>query len=296
MDDFVGFSFGGVHSSTLGIIRTSEGSRYNQNLFPNAQDKTVQVPDGEGTYYFGSQYTQKPFSISIAFDSLTEVLFRKLIDTFGTKELKQLIFDEVPYKYYMAKSTGIPQLKYICFDDENEQRVYKGEGTLDFIAYFPFARSVHKFLEDYPDINYPNKDEWSPSTNMKEEKGIYDGSGASINLFNAGQLESDSCAYFKFTLGSLALSKIRIDVDSVTIGTLNFSTMTAKGSDTYIRINSKTNLIEGCVKEGTTYVLTGNLYNSYITSGDFFKVPLGESVFYATGVSCEGIEYDYLYY
>ena len=52
MDDFTGFSFGGIHSSTLGIIRTSEGSRYNQNLFPNAQDKTVQVPDGEGTYYF----------------------------------------------------------------------------------------------------------------------------------------------------------------------------------------------------------------------------------------------------
>ena len=78
MDDFVGFSFGGVHSSTLGIIRTSEGSRYNQNLLPTIQEQTVQVPGGEGTYYFGSNYTQRQFSISIAFDSLTEILF--LID------------------------------------------------------------------------------------------------------------------------------------------------------------------------------------------------------------------------
>jgi phage-related protein len=294
MDDFVGFSFGGVHSSTLGIIRTSEGSRYNQNLFPTIQEQTVRVPGGEGTYYFGSNYTQRQFSIFIAFDSLTEELFRKLLDTFGTKELKQLVFDEAPYKYYMVKTTGLPQLKYICFD-ENGERIYKGEGILNFIAYFPFAKSVHKFLSEYSDLDYPNKDEWAAFTNMKSTKGLYDGTGTTINLFNAGQLETDFYAYFKFTTGSLALSNVRIETDSKTIGILNFSTMTAQGSDTYIRINSKTNLIEGCVKEGTNYVLTGKLYNSYITSGDFFKIPIGESTLYADA-SCEKIEYDYLYY
>ena len=294
MDDFVGFSFGGVHSSTLGIIRTSEGSRYNQNLLPTIQEQTVQVPGGEGTYYFGSNYTQRQFSIFIAFDSLTEALFRKLLDTFGTKELKQLVFDEVPYKYYMVKTTGLPQLKYICFDEDGE-RIYKGEGTLNFIAYFPFAKSVYKFLSEYSDLDYPNKDEWDAFTNMKSTKGSYDGTGTTINLFNAGQLETDFYAYFKFTTGSLAFSNVRIETNSKTIGVLNFSTMAAQGSDTYIRINSKTNLIEGCTKEGTNYVLTGKLYNSYITSGDFFKIPTGESTLYADA-SCEKIEYDYLYY
>lgn len=294
MDDFVGFSFGGVHSSTLGIIRTSEGSRYNQNLLPTIQEQTVQVPGGEGTYYFGSNYTQRQFSISIAFDSLTEALFRKLLDTFGTKELRQLVFDEVPYKYYMVKTTGLPQLKYVCFDEEGE-RIYKGEGTLNFIAYFPFAKSVYKFLSEYSSSKYPNKFEWEEFTNMKQEKGTYDGTGTTINLFNAGQLETDFYAYFAFASGSLALSNVRIDVDSKTIGILNFSTMTAQGSDTYIRINSRANLIEGCIKEGANYVLTGKLYNSHITSGDFFKIPTGGSILYA-GASCEKIEYDYLYY
>ena len=89
----------------------------------------------------------------------------------------------------MVKTTGLPQLKYICFDEGGE-RIYKGEGTLNFIAYFPFAKSVHKFLSEYPDLDYPNKDEWDAFTNMKSTKGLYDGTGATINLFNAGQLET----------------------------------------------------------------------------------------------------------
>jgi hypothetical protein len=32
--DYIGFSYNGRHSSTLGIIRTSEGSRFNENLLP----------------------------------------------------------------------------------------------------------------------------------------------------------------------------------------------------------------------------------------------------------------------
>ena len=64
--DFIGFSFDGVHSSDLGVLRVSDGSRYNEYLLPTSQDVTVQVPGGDGTYYFGSYYTSRPFSISIA--------------------------------------------------------------------------------------------------------------------------------------------------------------------------------------------------------------------------------------
>ena len=63
--------------------------------------------------------------------------------------------------------------------------------------------------------------------------------------------------------------------------------------DAYIRINSKANLIEGC---SDNYSLTGTLYNKLITSGDFFKIPLGESQLISVGAECSKIEYDYLYY
>ena len=145
--DFIGFSFNEHRSESLGIVRVSDGSRYNEDLVPTTQDKTVQVPGGDGFYYFGSDYTQRQFSINIAFDELTEKQFRELQQVFGTKELGKLVFDERPYKYYMVKS-GKPQLKYICFGKEGE-RIYKGEGTLTFTAYYPFAKSIFKFLNEY---------------------------------------------------------------------------------------------------------------------------------------------------
>jgi hypothetical protein len=32
--DYIGFQFNGVHSSELGIIRTSNGSRFDEGLLP----------------------------------------------------------------------------------------------------------------------------------------------------------------------------------------------------------------------------------------------------------------------
>jgi len=32
--DYIGFSYNGIHSSDLGIVRVSEGSRFNENLLP----------------------------------------------------------------------------------------------------------------------------------------------------------------------------------------------------------------------------------------------------------------------
>ena len=167
--DFIGFSFNEHRSESLGIVRVSDGSRYNEDLVPTTQDKTVQVPGGDGFYYFGSDYTQRQFSINIAFDELTEKQFRELQQVFGTKELGKLVFDERPYKYYMVKSSK-PQLKYICFGKDGE-RTYKGEGTLTFTAYYPFAKSVFKFLNEYGN---KNKNEWKEASGMKAEKGTYD--------------------------------------------------------------------------------------------------------------------------
>jgi hypothetical protein len=55
--DYMGFTYNKKHSSELGIVRVSDGSRFNENLLPTMQDKTVQVPGGDGMYYFGSYYT-----------------------------------------------------------------------------------------------------------------------------------------------------------------------------------------------------------------------------------------------
>ena len=101
--DFVGFSFDGIHSSELGILRVSEGDRYEETLHPEIEDLKVDIPGLDGNYYFNSNFKTRSISISIAFDSMTELQFRKLRRLFGVKKNCELIFDERPYKVYMAK-------------------------------------------------------------------------------------------------------------------------------------------------------------------------------------------------
>ena len=116
MGDFLGFTFGGVHSSDLGITRVSGGDRYEEKLQPEITDRTTEVPGLDGVYYFGSDHKERTFDISIGFDSLTEMQFRQLRTFFSTKEIKDLIFDERPYKKYMAKLESPVELSYVCFD------------------------------------------------------------------------------------------------------------------------------------------------------------------------------------
>lgn len=290
--DFIGFTFNGVHSSDMGIIRTSDGSRFNENLLPTSTDKTVQIPGGDGTYYFGSNYTQRQIPISVATDELTETQFRQLKQWLGDKQIHPLVFDEAPYKTYMVKTSSIPTLKFICFDNitknNNEMvvnRVYKGEGSLQFIAYFPFARCTKKYLSEYTDSN---KEEWASASGLLPTQGSYDGTGLKINLYNPGDVETDFFAYYAGT-SLKRLTKIYINSNILNFDFSNNDRIT----DTYIRINSKANLIEGCDKN---YKPTGTLYNKFITSGDFFKIPTGESKLWSVGADCVKIEYDYLYY
>ena len=290
--DFIGFTFNGVHSSDMGIIRTSDGSRFNENLLPASTDKTVQIPGGDGTYYFGSNYTQRQIPISIATDELTETQFRQLKQWLGDKQIHPLVFDEAPYKTYMVKTSSIPTLKFICFDNITKNngeivvnRVYKGEGSLQFIAYFPFARCTKKYLSEYTDSN---KEEWASASGLLTTQGDYDGTGAEIKLYNPGDIETDFFAYYART-SLKRLTKIYINSNILNFDFSNNDNVI----DTYIRINSKANLIEGCDEN---FKPTGTLYNKFITSGDFFKIPTGENQLLSVGANCVKIEYDYLYY
>lgn len=278
-DDFVGFTYNGVHSSELGILRTSEGSRFNDSLLPLVQDKTVQIPGGDGTYYFGSYYTQKVFTIAFAFDSLTEAQFRRLRSHFGDRKIHPLIFDEAPYKEYQAKVTGSATIKHLCFDvkDGNTtKREYRGEGSIQFTAFYPFARSTKKFLKDYSDANIG---QWSEASGMRQ-KGlriesnansgsldVYDNTAKCFYVYNPGDVPTDFIIRAKFNGGSIPSGSIYLNQGNEI---LRFNAITAQGSDYGIQINTKLNLIEGIDANNNK---TGTLYNDYVASGEFFKIP-----------------------
>lgn len=285
--DYIGFSYNGVHSSDLGIIRISDGSRFNENLLPTLQDKTVQIPGGDGTYYFGSYYTQRQFEISFAFDSLTEQQLDFMKELFGDKKIHPLIFDEMPYKIYQAKVTGTNSIKYVPFSEGEVNRVYKGEGSIQFTCYQPYAICKDKNLHNY-DIEQAK--EWNKGANLLDlskdkldtlmEDGI-----TKIEVYNPGVKEADWELIFAFgedgLLPGLTLS---INEEQIQIGNISAKTSiknTGPFRDTYVCFNSKTKLIEGLTdvfidstNNTHNYVKSGNIYNEYIMAGDFFGIPV----------------------
>lgn len=311
--DFISFTYNGVHSTELGIVHVSTSDRYTDALLPTIQDKTVQVPGSNGTYFFGSYYTQRPITLNVAFDNVSENQIRLARKVFGDQLSHSLIFDEEPYKVYYAKVNGTPQYTYIPF---SSPRVYKGEGTLTFICYEPFAHTPNsnKYLSQYtvgvspsPSnptwYKYNNKDEWNLSAGLLETQGTYDSynSSTGFKLYNPGDLEAE----FKFTIptsDSFSINGIEV-INNTTEESriLNISISSKKGSDAFIQFNSKTNLVEGLDAYGAR---TGNLYNEGITAGSWFKIPMttdGKWYFQPIDYSNTNntdptLEYDYLYF
>lgn len=151
--DFIAFSFKGKNSyDDFGLYRTSDGDRYNTDLTPEAKDITAEVPGGDGAYYFGSTYTQRQFPINFAFDHLEEEKFREMKEWLNSKEMGDLWFAETPYKVYTAKPQGRATLKTICFE-ENGKRIYKGEGSVTFVAYWPYAHTPDFVQQPYIEID-----------------------------------------------------------------------------------------------------------------------------------------------
>lgn len=171
---------------------------------------------------------------------------------FSYKGIKPLIFDEYPYKKYMVKCAQPPQLKYICFDWK-EFRIYKGEGTVQLIAYYPFAFSVV-----------------SPSLKHEETGSIVNNNGdmpANLEiLYDLNEVSGD------------ILLQLRLSENSSNIGQLQLKNVVRTPGDRYMMINTQTQLIEGLDANKNR---TKTLYNRYIDSGDFFWPPPGRSILYS---------------
>ena len=250
--DYMGFTYNGKHSSEFGIVRVSDGSRFNENLLPTMQDKTVQVPGGDGTYYFGSYYTQRQFAVNFAFDALTEQQIAELKRHFGDKGIHGLIFDETPYKVWSAKVTGTATIKHIPFDEGNTHRLYKGEGTIQFTCYYPFARCAfsNTATKDSLRKTYSNVDEWWDAARIEPDKNF-----------------GDVPVPFTLDISSADEEKTVAVKDGESILTILDWTKLPEGKSG--TINTKTGLVKSAA---------GEILNKYVSGDTTVKIPVGENV------------------
>ena len=175
--DFQGFRFGKIHTSDLHLEVVSTSDRYEPRILPAPSDTTLDVPDSDGQYYFGSVYKNSEITCDLAFDNVSEQIYRKIRQLFATDKLQDLVFDEEPYKTWRAKIKSKPEFKSLCFTDkESGERVYKGTGKLVFICYFPYAFGFDKYIvraADYYTLNPPQciiQEAYSDETFVKSKK------------------------------------------------------------------------------------------------------------------------------
>lgn len=299
--DFIGFTYKGKHSiRDFDVYRVSDGSRYNFDLVPTITDKTIDIPGNDGMYFFNSFHKQRQFSINIAFNHLTETKLRELRRWFNGKEVGELIFDESPYKAYSAKVTGTPTIKAICFDEEDSygsqqlERVYKGEGTIQFTCYLPYAYTVDwcwtstidratgietigtqkidgRVLIGFKDNRmYQTYDEWVFSAGLVEQTFPING-----KYWNNG----DVPAPFVVTLKNVPAETV-ISVGEVSIKTLN------KGLCNELKWDSRTGLVLG---DGVPIDYEGNSCGAIPADGE--KI----SFTYSAGTNAQ-LDYKFWYY
>jgi hypothetical protein len=286
--DFIGFTLNGVHSSELGIVRVSEGSRYQETLLPEFSNKTMNVPGADRTDYLGMEYTQKPIPLSIAFDSVTEEQIRKMKQIFSKKTPMPFVFDEYPYKTYYVKASNSPSLSYICFDESGNggaKRVYKGEGKIVLVSFYPYAFCNPNYLFNSKD---ENKEEWAVISGLSEEKI----SGTTV--YNPGDFD----APFNF---KVKVSGNKLSGGSVKLGGIGELYWESKDviadsfpEDSYVVFNGTSQLIEGYTAGNEK---SGRIYNHCITLGNWFKLPVGleKTNLAFAGVTPLEIEYKILY-
>ena len=274
--DYMGFTYNGRHSSEFGLVRVSDGSRFNENLLPTMQDKTVQVPGGDGTYYFGSYYTQRQFSVSFAFDALTENKLTELKRHFGDKGIHDLIFDETPYKVWSAKVTGTATIKYIPFDEGSTHRLYKGEGSIQFTCYHPFARCAFSDTVTKESLRktYPNVDEWWDAARIEPGKNFGD-VPVPFALVLSGE---DSIMIDGYTIEWKLPTECKIEETTYPArGVLNTRTgIVIQEYDKENTISEDDNGEKTITSNTPSWEKTNNILNEYVTGNLTVKVPVGE--------------------
>ena len=283
-DDLTGFKFGDYHSSQFGLIRVSNGSRYNEYLLPTLKNTTTDVPGMEGTLYFGTQKTTRSFQVDMAFDSLTEEDIRDIREWLTGAH--SLIFDERPYIQYMCILNSAPQLKYLTFE-ENGERIYKGELSVNFVSYLPYGYSIDgkKFIDDFLDENF---EEWSNASHLAY-KNFYEGEilrtydkfeGNNVYVYNGGDVEADYVLTCYFTEGATA----KISMNDVFY---EFSLRAKSANSTHLElsVNSKlqyarcrdVNIANGVITEISDYEIM-------LPSTEMFKIPVGQSLITCTNI------------
>lgn len=124
------FTFNGKHASEFDILVHSVG----RDILPPLQARLVEIPNGVGSYDFGTYLEKRTISVNISIQSegINKVAakLRSVAQWLYTEGLVDLSFDDEPEKTYKARLDG---------NSDVEEVVQLGRGTLTFLCPNPLA-------------------------------------------------------------------------------------------------------------------------------------------------------------
>lgn len=305
---YLGFHFNGKHSSDLEIVRINTGSRADDLLSPTFKDTTAERTGSAGLLYFNTQIQQRVFTLNFAFEGLEEVQVRKIRQWFSPETVGNFWLDETPFKVYTVKINAQPKLSYLVFDEGlGKERIYKGEGSVSFSAFYPYAEAPYQTIEDYIEndiCTFTESKEWLTASGiLQRDQFITKGT----KLYNPGDLES----HFNFDIVPSTVVEDGVDWPSVqttltaTIFGNNYNKVMV------IKLPEQGSGIEKLTIDSELRLMYDQnkiVRNNLIEIGDFLKVPittkedfLTSSNIYQYSINCDGaqaqnINYKYLYY
>ena len=172
----------------------------------------------------------------------------------------------------MVKTSSPPELQFIPFEESPGVRVYKGEGIINLIAFYPYAIGIEE-------QNIIIQENSSDGLNV----GEYGSGNKYVKVYNKGDFDCPFKLYYQRPETNTAQTLYCALLKTTTaIQQQDFSQIEiiksikieipASGwlvTDTQICIDMRTHLIEGINSSGQR---TGNLYNYAVTEGDFFDL------------------------
>ena len=195
--------------------------------------------------------------------------------------------------------TGTSSMKYLCFDEWNEEtseydRVYKGEGTLQFTCYWPYAHTPDtntkvsekifgegqttfpadgRILSSYNDDIFTNKSQWAAASGLLDTNEDED-----IVCKNKGDLP----AHFVLTTSGAvsANTTFKVGAAEITIPTACYD----------LEWNSKSGIVKAATSSGGAKALirfTGNSCGTIPVGG------IGSNNLQLNGAT---LKYHYWYY
>ena len=154
MNNFdAGFSFCGYHSDRDMDVAIGNFDEAMNAIAPDFSALSETVDGYDGGYFTGTKEGPLAIPLQIIVDEAPRSKLNKIGWWMRRGAVGQLIFDNMPYKYYMARVTSqaTPPM-YMHFSQTLNAFVYSGVINVTLTAYTPRAYLLDEVLAQYPDI------------------------------------------------------------------------------------------------------------------------------------------------